>query len=142
MPALAVTSPLTPSYRFGGADDHFATHHAHAPHAPNAHAHAHHEHEHEGHSHNMRGVFLHVMADTLGSVGVIISTLLIQWYGWTGFDPLASIFIAIMIAASVLPLVLDTARVLSLDIGPEREGPVGRALAEVSFAPLVCLWGG
>lgn len=26
----------------------------------------------------MRGVFLHVLADTLGSVGVIISTFLIQ----------------------------------------------------------------
>ncbi|CAE7224629.1 unnamed protein product, partial [Rhizoctonia solani] len=71
-----------------------------------------HDHDH-GQSHNMRGVFLHVMADTLGSVGVIISTLLIQWYGWTGFDPIASLFIAILIAASVVPLVMDCAKVLS-----------------------------
>jgi len=65
----------------------------------------------------MRGVFLHVMADTLGSVGVIISTLLIQYYGWTGFDPIASLFIAVMIVASVIPLVIDTGRVLALDNG-------------------------
>ncbi|CUA70659.1 Zinc transporter 5 [Rhizoctonia solani] len=89
-----------------------------------------HDHDH-GQSHNMRGVFLHVMADTLGSVGVIISTLLIQWYGWTGFDPIASLFIAILIAASVVPLVMDCAKVLSLDVG-ERETSIRQALIELS----------
>ena len=79
----------------------------------------------------MRGVFLHVMADTLGSVGVIASTLLIQWYGWTGFDPIASLFIATLIMASVIPLVIDCGRVLSLDLGGQ-EVAVQRALAEVS----------
>ena len=78
----------------------------------------------------MRGVFLHVMADTLGSVGVIISTLLIQYYGWTGFDPIASIFIALLIAGSVIPLVIDTGRVLSLDLG-DNEKQVQQALSEV-----------
>lgn len=68
--------------------------------------------------------------DTLGSVGVIISTLLIQFYGWTGFDPIASLFIAILIAASVVPLVMDTGRVLCLDIS-DREATIDQALAEV-----------
>lgn len=71
------------------------------------------------------------MADTLGSVGVIISTLLIQYYGWTGFDPIASIFIAVLIAASVVPLVIDTGRVLSLDLG-DNESNVQLALSELS----------
>jgi len=79
----------------------------------------------------MRGVFLHVMADTLGSVGVIISTLLIQFYGWTGFDPIASLFIAILIAASVLPLVIDTGRVLCLDVS-DRKATIEQALAELT----------
>jgi len=70
------------------------------------------------------------MADTLGSVGVIISTLLIQYYGWTGFDPIASIFIALLIAGSVIPLVIDTGRVLSLDLG-DNEKQVQQALSEV-----------
>lgn len=93
----------------------------------------------------MRGVFLHVMAvcsiflskdesqryqDTLGSVGVIVSTLLIQYYGWTGFDPIASLFIAVLIVASVVPLVIDTGRVLSLDLG-DNESKVEMALKEV-----------
>jgi len=75
--------------------------------------------------------FLHVMADTLGSVGVIISTLLIQFYGWTGFDPIASLFIAILIAASVVPLVIDTGRVLCLDI-TDRQANIEQALSELS----------
>jgi len=79
----------------------------------------------------MRGVFLHVMADTLGSVGVIISTLLIQYYGWTGFDPIASLFIAVLIVASVVPLVIDTGRVLSLDLGDNNESKVEMALKEL-----------
>ncbi|TRM65177.1 hypothetical protein BD626DRAFT_487931 [Schizophyllum amplum] len=90
----------------------------------------HHHHDHEGHSHNMRGVFLHVMADTLGSVGVILSTLLIQFYGWTGFDPIASLFIAVLIAASVVPLVIDTGKVLCLDVG-DREAAISEALSEL-----------
>ncbi|BGP56651.1 Putative zinc transporter msc2 [Rhodotorula sphaerocarpa] len=87
---------------------------------------------HGGHSHNMKGVFLHVLADTLGSVGVIISTLLIDRFGWTGFDPLASIFIAVMIFVSVVPLISDSARILILDMGPEREDELRKALLEVS----------
>lgn len=70
------------------------------------------------------------MQDTLGSVGVIISTLLIEWYGWTGFDPIASLFIAILIAASVIPLVIDCGKVLCLDVG-EKEADVRQALQDV-----------
>ena len=39
---------------------------------------------------NARAMFLHVLADALGSVGVIVSTLLVEWYGWTWADPLAA----------------------------------------------------
>ncbi|KAH9935868.1 cation efflux protein [Epithele typhae] len=125
----ALPSPITPNYKFGH-DDHFETHHSSGS-APNLHDHSHaHGHAHEGHSDNMRGVFLHVMADTLGSVGVIISTLLIQYYGWTGFDPIASLFIAILIAASVIPLVIDTGKVLALDLD-SKDSSVRAALTEL-----------
>ncbi|KAJ7460575.1 cation efflux protein [Mycena latifolia] len=123
-----IGTPITPNYQFG-IDEHYKTHHE-DEHVPNLHNPSHAP-SHEGHSHNMRGVFLHVMADTLGSVGVIISTLLIQFYGWTGFDPIASLFIAILIAASVVPLVMDTGRVLCLDVS-DREPTIEQALAELS----------
>lgn len=71
-------------------------------------------------------------------MGVIISTLLIQFYGWTGFDPIASMFIAVLIAASVIPLVLDTGKILCLDIG-DRDVKIQEALFEVSPSILTIL---
>ena len=46
-------------------------------------------------------MFLHILADTLGSVGVIISAILMHMFGWMIADPICSIFIAVMIALSV-----------------------------------------
>jgi len=128
--ASGQSSPLTPRYTFG-YDDHIQQHGSgHAPNLQN-HSHGHFHEGREGHSHNMRGVFLHVMADTLGSVGVIVSTLLIQFYGWSGFDPVASLLIAILIAASVIPLVLDTGRILCLDVG-DKDVVIHQAISELS----------
>ncbi|CAO3702262.1 unnamed protein product [Rhizopus stolonifer] len=90
----------------------FAFNHGHAH---GGHHHHGHDHDH-GHSANMQGVFLHIMADTLGSVGVIVSTILIDWFGWTGFDPIASLFIASLIIASVIPLIRQSAAVLMLEL--------------------------
>ncbi|GFO10834.1 Zinc transporter 7 [Plakobranchus ocellatus] len=58
------------------------------------------------------GVFLHILADTLGSVGVIISSILIHYFGWMIADPVCSMFIATLIAISVLPLLRDSVGVL------------------------------
>jgi zinc transporter 5/7 len=63
----------------------------------------------ESHNENMQGVFLHVLADALGSVGVICSSLLIKYFGWNLADPIASLFISILILLSVVPLIKATA---------------------------------
>ncbi|SOV09644.1 related to zinc transporter [Ustilago sp. UG-2017a] len=111
-----------------GGHHHHGHSHGHAHDHGHGHAHDHgHGHGH-GHSHNMMGVYLHVMADTLGSVGVIISTLLIGQFGWTGFDPIASLFIAFMIVGSVIPLVLESGRILCLEVGEHREEEMNEAL--------------
>lgn len=68
-------------------------------------------------------------------MGVIISTILIRFYGWTGFDPIASLFIAVLIAASVVPLVIDTGRILALDVS-EKDATIESALKEVGYHPL------
>lgn len=80
----------------------------------------------------MHGIFLHVMADTLGSVAVVISTVLIHFYGWSGFDPLASCLIAILIFASAIPLVTSSARTLLLTIPEDTEYDLREALAGLS----------
>eukprot|EP00794_Sanderia_malayensis_P008180 gene8180-9057_t len=60
----------------------------------------------------VKGVFLHIVADTLGSVGVIISSGLIAKFGWMAADPLCSMFISILIAVSIFPLLFDSGAVL------------------------------
>ncbi len=80
----------------------------------------------------MHGIFLHILADTMGSVAVIISTLLIYFYGWSGFDPIASVIIAVLIFASAIPLVKSSARTLLLTIPEDTEFDLREALAGVS----------
>ncbi|PKA63411.1 Metal tolerance protein 8 [Apostasia shenzhenica] len=62
--------------------------------------------------HNMEGIFLHVLADTMGSIGVVISTLLIKYKGWLIADPACSIFISVMIVSSVVPLLRNSTEIL------------------------------
>uniref|UniRef100_A0A7N9AK36 Zinc transporter n=1 Tax=Mastacembelus armatus TaxID=205130 RepID=A0A7N9AK36_9TELE len=107
------------------------------------HSHSHHGHSHSdghGHSHssggggmnaNMRGVFLHVLADTLGSIGVIISTILIRQFGWLIADPICSLFIATLIFLSVIPLLKDACEVLLLRSPPEHEKDLNSALEKI-----------
>ncbi|KAH9535212.1 hypothetical protein CY35_17G041300 [Sphagnum magellanicum] len=77
------------------------------------HSHEHEQQHHHGHmDHNMQGIFLHVLADTLGSVGVVVSTLLIKYKGWLFTDPACSIFISALIIASVVPLVRNSSEIL------------------------------
>ena len=59
-------------------------------------------------------MFLHVLADTLGSVSVIISSFLIEQFGWHLADPLCSLLISLLIAVSAWPLLRDTADLLLL----------------------------
>jgi zinc transporter 5/7 len=77
------------------------------------------------------GVFLHVMADTLGSVGVIISSVLIEQFGLQRADPICSLFIAILIFASVVPLLKESALVLALRTPRDVQDELGDALKKV-----------
>jgi len=61
---------------------------------------------------NMRGAWLHVMGDTLGSVTVIIAALLIWQFGWNWADPVASILACLLILYSAWHLVSDAASIL------------------------------
>lgn len=49
---------------------------------------------------NMRGAYLHVISDMLGSVGAIIAALLLIFFGWNWADPLASVIVALLILRS------------------------------------------
>jgi len=61
---------------------------------------------------NIRGVWLHVIGDALGSVAAIIAGALITLFGWNAADPLFSIIIAMLIVWSSWNLIRDATNVL------------------------------
>lgn len=61
---------------------------------------------------NVKGAFLHVVADTLGSVGVISAGLIMFFTGWYLADPLISMMIGVLIFYSSGRLVRDSLNVL------------------------------
>jgi cobalt-zinc-cadmium efflux system protein len=64
------------------------------------------------HDLNMRGAWLHVMSDLVGSVAAIAAGVLISTAGWFWADPLCSILISIIIIVGAWRLVLDSVNVL------------------------------
>ncbi|GKU82975.1 cation diffusion facilitator family transporter [Niallia sp. NCCP-28] len=61
---------------------------------------------------NMRGAFLHVISDMLGSVGAIVAAMLIMFFGWGWADPLASAIVAVLILRSGYYVTKDALHVL------------------------------
>lgn len=67
---------------------------------------------------NVRGAFLHMAADTLVSVGVVISGMIIHFTGYTIIDPIVSLVIAAVILVSTWDLLSDSLR-LAVDGIPD-----------------------
>jgi cobalt-zinc-cadmium efflux system protein len=61
---------------------------------------------------NVRAAYLHILGDTLGSVGVILAALVMLLYGWTLADPLASALIALVIVPRTWALLRQAVNVL------------------------------
>lgn len=66
---------------------------------------------------NIQGAFLHMMMDTLVSVGVVISGILISYTGWNWIDSIISLLIAAVILFSTFGL-LKESLFLSIDAVP------------------------
>lgn len=61
---------------------------------------------------NVRGAFLHIIGDALGSVGAITAALLMMAFGWDIADPIISIFVALLILKGAWGLVQQTVHIL------------------------------
>jgi cobalt-zinc-cadmium efflux system protein len=61
---------------------------------------------------NVEGAYLEVLADTLGSVGVIIGALAIRATGWTWIDPAVGVAIAVWVVPRTLGLASRAIRIL------------------------------
>ncbi|XP_045135819.1 zinc transporter 7-like [Portunus trituberculatus] len=112
-------------FQHGGGHGHSHGGHGHShgdhghSHGDSHHGHSHNGHAHHGHSHGggapsqiMQGVYLHILADTLGSIGVIVSSILMYLFGWMIADPICSLFIAVLILVSVLGLLRNSVEIL------------------------------
>lgn len=65
-----------------------------------------------GDSLNMRGAYLHVVSDLLGSVAAIAAAVAIHWFGWSSADPIASILMTVLIVRGAWRLVREAVDVL------------------------------
>ncbi len=64
------------------------------------------------HDLNIRGAWLHVMGDMLGSIAAIIAGLLILTFGWYWADSVCSALIAVIIVFAAWRLILESVNVL------------------------------
>jgi cobalt-zinc-cadmium efflux system protein len=61
---------------------------------------------------NVRGAWLHVLTDALGSIGAIVAGVLIWLGGWNWVDPLASVLIGCLVVFSSWRLLAESVSVL------------------------------
>lgn len=61
---------------------------------------------------NVKGAYLEVLADTLGSVGVIVAALLVQWTGDGWWDTLVALAIAVFVFVRAIFLAREVLTVL------------------------------
>lgn len=76
-------------------------------------------HDHSRHDLNVRGAFLHVLADTVSSAGVIVSAILIWTFHWNWVDEIMSLCIAVIIGMGSLPLIFNSLQSLRRTVGTE-----------------------
>jgi cobalt-zinc-cadmium efflux system protein len=61
---------------------------------------------------NLRGAYLHVVGDLLGSVATVVAALLVRFTGWLAADPVASILMTLLIVRGAWRLVRESVDVL------------------------------
>jgi cobalt-zinc-cadmium efflux system protein len=67
---------------------------------------------------NVRGAYLHVLGDLLGSVGTVAAALLVRWTGWLAADPLVSVLTTVLIVRGAWRLVRESVDVLLEGVPP------------------------
>jgi cobalt-zinc-cadmium efflux system protein len=75
-------------------------------------------HGHHHHDLNVRGAYLHIMGDVLGSVGAIGAAATIHFTGWLPADPIISALIALLILGSAWRLIRESGQILLDKVPP------------------------
>jgi cobalt-zinc-cadmium efflux system protein len=61
---------------------------------------------------NVRGAFLHVVSDAIGSAGAILASLAILFFDWRVADSLISVLVAVLILSSSWRLIREAVNIL------------------------------
>jgi len=69
-------------------------------------------HKDSSHNLNVKAAYLHLMGDTLSSVGVIIGSILIYFWNFTWIDPLLTVIIGIIILKGSWVIIKETIEIL------------------------------
>ncbi len=69
-------------------------------------------HSHTGNDLNLRGAFLHTLADALSCLGVLFVAATVHWLGWQWTDGLVSCAIAVLIFTGAIPLIRQSLSIL------------------------------
>ena len=77
---------------------------------------------------NVRGAFVHMLGDALGSTAIIAGALIIRGTGWEEVDPILSILLALLIVYTAWDIVRESLNILLEGL------PAGMKLAEVASA--------
>ena len=88
---------------------------------------------------NVRGAFVHVLGDLLGSVAALAAGAVILLTGWTPIDPLLSILVAAIIVRSGWQVVADAGHILLEGAPGELDTrAIGPDLSPMSRASMAC----
>ena len=85
---------------------------------------------------NVRGAYLEVVGDLLGSAGVIVAAVIIALTGWSYADPIVAVIVALMILPRTFALGQAAVRIL-VQAAPERLD-VGAVRNKLAAVPGVC----
>jgi cation diffusion facilitator family transporter len=90
-----------------------------------------HDHHHAHHDHNLRGAYLHVVADALTSVLAIGALAMGKFFGWNWMDPVMGIVGSLVIAKWSVSLLRDTSRVLlDAELPDKRRKAIEKAIED------------
>ena len=78
---------------------------------------------------NIRSAYLHIVMDTLSSIGVIAAAILMMLFGWLWLDPLLTLLVSFYVLWESFPLLKTSIRILMQ--GTPEGIPVERIIAEV-----------
>lgn len=86
---------------------------------------------------NVRGAFLHSLADILTSLGVLVAAVAVSWLHWTWMDGVVSLLVSGLILSLAVPLLLHSAQQFYTPPAADDAGecPCDRPLGEKLLFP-------